>query len=75
MSLICVITCRFVLFWQFAFTFPELVKNLILLDSFGVFPVNLDSMQTHIQQAVTFYSRIDGVNTHKVYSPEGALQR
>ncbi|KAE8611128.1 hypothetical protein XENTR_v10012351 [Xenopus tropicalis] len=59
----------------FASVFPKLVKNLILLDSYGFFPVNADMIQTHLKKIISYYSRLEGVSAGKIYSPEGALQR
>lgn len=59
----------------FASVFPETVQQLILLDSYGFFPVSSDILTSHLKKAITHYSRLEGANPAKVYTPEGALQR
>ncbi|XP_075712696.1 serine hydrolase-like protein 2 isoform X2 [Rhinoderma darwinii] len=60
---------------EFASIFPEKVYHLILLDSYGFFPVQSDLIHSHLKKAITHYSRLEGVNAAKVYTPERALQR
>ncbi|XP_044157353.1 serine hydrolase-like protein isoform X2 [Bufo gargarizans] len=59
----------------FASVFPETIQHLILLDSYGFLPVQTDLLTNHVKRAVTHYSRLEGANGAKVYTPEGALQR
>ncbi|XP_053325066.1 serine hydrolase-like protein 2 [Spea bombifrons] len=59
----------------FASTFPDSVRQLILLDSYGFFPIDSDSILNHLKKAITHYSRLEGATTTKVYTQEGALQR
>ncbi|XP_063796463.1 serine hydrolase-like protein 2 [Pseudophryne corroboree] len=59
----------------FASAFPESVKHLVLLDSYGFFPLHSDLLISHLKKAVLHYSRLEGVNGEKVYTHEGALQR
>ncbi|KAM5148833.1 serine hydrolase-like protein 2 [Mantella aurantiaca] len=59
----------------FASAFPESVQNLILLDSYGFFPLHSDLLMSHLKKAIIHYSRLEGANSAKVYTPEGALQR
>ncbi|KAM3914525.1 serine hydrolase-like protein 2 [Leptodactylus fuscus] len=60
---------------MFASVFPETVQHLILLDSYGFFPVHSDLIISHLKKAIIHYSRLEGVNGTKVYTPEAALQR
>ncbi|XP_056384049.1 serine hydrolase-like protein 2 [Hyla sarda] len=60
---------------MFASVFPETVQQLILLDSYGFFPVSSDLLLNHAKKAITHYSRLERANGTKVYTPEGALQR
>ncbi|KAM4650787.1 serine hydrolase-like protein isoform 1-T2 [Discoglossus pictus] len=59
----------------FASTFPERVKQLILLDSYGFFPIVSELLLKHLEKAITHYSRLEAVTNSKVYTPEVALQR
>ncbi|XP_069823437.1 serine hydrolase-like protein 2 [Dendropsophus ebraccatus] len=60
---------------MFASVFPETIQNLILLDSYGFFPVHSDIIVNHMKKSITHYSRLEGANAAKVYTPEGAVQR
>ncbi|XP_073442790.1 serine hydrolase-like protein 2 isoform X4 [Dendrobates tinctorius] len=60
---------------MFASVFPETVQLLILLDSYGFFPVSSELILNHLKKAITHYFRIEQANGTKVYSPESALQR
>ncbi|KAG9468674.1 serine hydrolase-like protein 2 [Eleutherodactylus coqui] len=60
---------------MFASVFPETVQHLILLDSYGFYPVGSDLLMSHLKKAVIHYSRLEGVDGAKVYTPESALQR
>ncbi|XP_053577306.1 serine hydrolase-like protein 2 [Bombina bombina] len=59
----------------FASTFPKSVGQLILLDSYGFFPVVTDILRTHLEVAIIHYCRIETTNKPKVYTTEAALQR
>ncbi|KAM4022310.1 serine hydrolase-like protein 2 isoform 1-T2 [Anomaloglossus baeobatrachus] len=60
---------------MFASLFPETVQLLILLDSYGFFPVSSELILNHLRKTIIHYSRLEHVNGTKVYTPEGALQR
>ncbi|KAM4721576.1 serine hydrolase-like protein 2 [Rhinophrynus dorsalis] len=60
---------------MFASIFPESVRHLILLDSYGFFPISSDLIQSHLKKEIIHYSRLEGANSTKIYTPEGALQR
>ncbi|XP_068096334.1 serine hydrolase-like protein 2 isoform X1 [Hyperolius riggenbachi] len=59
----------------FASVFPDTVQHLVLLDSYGFFPIPSDLLMSHLKRAILHYSRLNDANTAKVYTPEGALQR
>ncbi|KAG8556366.1 hypothetical protein GDO81_018045 [Engystomops pustulosus] len=59
----------------FASVFPEAVHHLILLDSYGFFPVHSNLLINHLKKAIVHYTRLEGANGAKVYTPEGAIQR
>ncbi|XP_071983100.1 serine hydrolase-like protein 2 isoform X3 [Engystomops pustulosus] len=59
----------------FASVFPEAVHHLILLDSYGFFPVHSNLLINHLKKAIIHYTRLEGANGAKVYTPEGAIQR
>ncbi|XP_075038999.1 serine hydrolase-like protein 2 isoform X2 [Mixophyes fleayi] len=59
----------------FTAAFPESVKHLVLLDSYGFFPVHSDLLISNLKKAMVHYSRLEGVKGSKVYTEEGALQR
>ncbi|KAM8931193.1 serine hydrolase-like protein 2 [Pelodytes ibericus] len=59
----------------FASIFPESVRQLILLDSYGFFPVHSDTVVSLLQKSIIHYSRLVGVTPSKIYTEKGALQR
>ncbi|KAM9324494.1 serine hydrolase-like protein 2 [Gastrophryne carolinensis] len=60
---------------MFASLFPEKVQQLVLLDSFGFFPIHSDLLISHLKKLIIHYSRLDAMKKEKVYTSEAALQR
>ncbi|KAJ7330010.1 hypothetical protein JRQ81_016184 [Phrynocephalus forsythii] len=62
----------------FSCVFPELVEKLILLESYGFYPLTKDSKILHSARAVTEYLLKSESSSHlssNVHTPEAALQR
>ncbi|XP_078496521.1 serine hydrolase-like protein 2 isoform X3 [Lissotriton helveticus] len=60
---------------DFTYLFPDMVDKLVLLDSYGFFPVPLEMMLHRERKSIAAHLRLERNLYPKVYSPEGALKR
>uniref|UniRef100_A0A8C5PS66 AB hydrolase-1 domain-containing protein n=1 Tax=Leptobrachium leishanense TaxID=445787 RepID=A0A8C5PS66_9ANUR len=60
---------------MFASIFPESVRHLFLLDSYGFLPPHPDFIQSKIVRATVHFRELEGATKAKVHTIEGAVQR